>query len=202
MPHRRLAVYGWSHADPPPQPTNQPTQVLSYGFSSPFFAGPELSHLLSKHGLAANLNTIWRAGDASPHFFTLCGELFIAATPGGEAPANGADSGGGGGEVSPLMARMGAVAHAQSPQLEAVQAWCRHVAENVGVLPRAKAAGRLMAQPLQVRAKAVGGGGVCWLPAGHAPVAIGAGLASRWLVWLSITITTTELLDRCMHAGV
>ncbi|MEW5299723.1 MAG: hypothetical protein WDW36_002710 [Sanguina aurantia] len=51
-------------------------KLTSYAFGAPLFCGKALQATLQEHDLDGQINTVLTAGDASPLFFTLCGELF------------------------------------------------------------------------------------------------------------------------------
>ena len=57
------------------------TQVISFAFGAPLFANGNLQEALSSHGLHHNLHTIWKAGDGSPAFFTMCSDLASSGDP-------------------------------------------------------------------------------------------------------------------------
>ncbi|GIL70045.1 hypothetical protein Vretifemale_889 [Volvox reticuliferus] len=143
-------------------------QVSSFAFGSPFFATASLSRTLSALDLhinqQVNLHTIWRAGDASPAFFAAASELFTVASEArdaaydftavdpaaatGPVPGDAAATAG----TPPACDDISSPASiARTPQVAAVQEWCRHVADGVDALSRCRATGpsRLLARPLE-----------------------------------------------------
>ncbi|GLC43863.1 hypothetical protein PLESTB_000916400 [Pleodorina starrii] len=146
-------------------------KVSSYAFGSPFFATSSLSRTLSAMDLQLhqqlNLHTIWRAGDASPAFFAAASELFTvaseardaayditaadaaAAAAAAAAAGGGGDAAAGGGSAADDISSPASIA--RTPQVAAVQDWCRHVADGVDALSRCRASGpsRLLARPLE-----------------------------------------------------
>ncbi|GIL97763.1 hypothetical protein Vretimale_3324 [Volvox reticuliferus] len=143
-------------------------KVSSFAFGSPFFATASLSRTLSALDLhinqQVNLHTIWRAGDASPAFFAAASELFTVASEArdaaydftavdpaaatGPVPGDAAATAG----TPPACDDISSPASiARTPQVAAVQEWCRHVADGVDALSRCRATGpsRLLARPLE-----------------------------------------------------
>ncbi|EFJ50565.1 hypothetical protein VOLCADRAFT_88500 [Volvox carteri f. nagariensis] len=156
--------------------------VSSFAFGSPFFATSSLSRNLSALDLhpnqQLNLHTIWRAGDASPAFFAAASELFTVASEARDAAydftaadaaavAGGSAAVGGGGDAAAAAAACDDISSpasiARTPQVAAVQEWCRHVADGVDALSRCRSTGpsRLLARqletPLLARVCAPGG---------------------------------------------
>ncbi|GFR44859.1 hypothetical protein Agub_g6202, partial [Astrephomene gubernaculifera] len=140
-------------------------KVSSYAFGSPFFATASMGRCLAALDLLQqqqqpsqrpsppiqhNLHTIWRAGDASAAFFTAASELVTVASAARDAAydvtTGDVDAAGGGLEGD--LASQASIA--RTPQVAAVQEWCRFVADNVDGLSRCRSSGpsRLLARPL------------------------------------------------------
>mmetsp|Transcript_45126 Transcript_45126/g.134753 ORF Transcript_45126/g.134753 Transcript_45126/m.134753 type:complete len:479 (-) Transcript_45126:374-1810(-) len=65
-------------------------KVMSFAFSSPFFANSALMLALEDKGLGCRLHTVWRANDASPAFLAMCNDMYVEAASkvGDNAPAD------------------------------------------------------------------------------------------------------------------